>query len=209
MKRFKGGSISSHETQRFVEQSYLKNSQRDDAVGAFHLDRALSNDRAAVYYNQATNNALIVNRGTTGTLQDWSNNVSLATGQYADTERMKHALDTQLAVRAKYPGWKITNVAHSQSQAIVTNLNAQGLTDEVITLNGATMPWDVQANNETRIRSSADLVSGFQVLQPTRRRNKTIQHVSFNPLSEHSANILERLNPITVFGRGFIKTYYY
>ena len=51
MPRVKGGSISANDTKHFISQSYLKNSQRDDAVGNYILDRELSSDRAAVYHN--------------------------------------------------------------------------------------------------------------------------------------------------------------
>ena len=139
-RRIKGGAISAHETKAFVEQSYLKPGLRDPSVGSYALDRELSNARAAVYYDQGANACIVANRGTEGTLQDWSNNLALVAGQYTETDRWKNALDTQMQVRAKYPGAKITNVAHSQSQAIVAELNRRGLTDQVVTVNGATMP---------------------------------------------------------------------
>ena len=135
--------MQARDVQTFVEQSYLKTSQRSD-VGSYQLDRALSHDRAAIYFDPQANSVVVVNRGTNPTLGDWTNNYMLATGQYNETERMQNALDTQHAVIAKYPDAKITNIAHSQSQAIVTNLNDRGLTDQVITLNGATTPWDTQ-----------------------------------------------------------------
>jgi len=201
-RRIKGGALSVSDTKSFVEQSYLKTSQRNAAVGSYQLDRALSNDRAAVYYDQGTNCVVVANRGTAGTLSDWANNLALVRGQYTDTDRWKNALDTQMKVRAKYPGWKITNVAHSQSQAIVTELNRLHLTDEVITLNGATMPWDKQAANETRIRSGHDLVSAIQTLGTTKKRNTTIKPGGFNFLKEHSASILDSLDPMHLFGKG-------
>ena len=73
-KRINGGAVSAHETKQFVEQSYVKSGLRDDAVGSYQLDRALSSDRVAVYHDPTSNKTLVVNRGTTGTLQDWSNN---------------------------------------------------------------------------------------------------------------------------------------
>jgi len=201
--------MQARDVQTFVEQSYLKTRERADSVASYQLDRTLSHDRAAIYFDPQANSVIVVNRGTSATLQDWANNARLATGQYNETERMKNALDTQHAVRAKYPDAKITNIAHSQSQAIVTNLNDRGLTDQVITLNGASMPWDTQQKNETRIRSSMDGVSAAQLLAPSRKRNHTIKAESWDPLSEHSANILERINPVTIFGKGVVKTYYY
>ena len=200
--------MQARDVQTFVEQSYLKTRERSD-VGSYQLDRGLSHDRAAIYFDPQANSVVVVNRGTTATLQDWSNNYMLATGQYNETERMQNALDTQHAVRAKYHNAKITNIAHSQSQAIVTNLNDRGLTDQVITLNGATTPWDTQQKNETRVRSELDVVSAAQLLAPSRKRNHTIKAKTWSPLDEHSANILERMNPVTIFGKGVVKTYYY
>ena len=207
MPRIKGGSISANDTKHFISQSYLKNSQRDDAVGNYILDRELSSDRAAVYHNPLTQKTLICNRGTAPTLQDWSNNLALARGQYNDTARMKHALETQRSAIEKY-GSVDTNVGHSQSQAIASNLNKRGMTGEIITVNGATMPWDTQASNETRIRSKGDVVSAVQSFLP-RSRNLTIDAESFNPLTEHSASILDRVNSYTVFGKGFMRTHFY
>ena len=74
----KGMPISSHEVQRFIEQSYLKNSDRADLVGSYQLDRELSDSRSAVYYNFTAQKCLITNRGTEGTLQDWKNNYDYA-----------------------------------------------------------------------------------------------------------------------------------
>jgi hypothetical protein len=201
-KRIKGGAISVHDTKQFVEQSYLLPPQRSN-VGSYQLDGDISNARVAVFYDPQANAVVVANRGTTGTLSDWSNNLLLVAGQYESTDRFQNALDTQLQVKAKYPTSKITNIAHSQSQAIVANLNNRGLTHEVITLNGATQLWDKQAKNETRIRSNHDLVSAVQTLGTDKRRNTTIQG-SWNPLYEHSTKILDRLNPLTYFGSGII-----
>jgi hypothetical protein len=177
-------------------------------VGDYILDRALSSDRAAVYFNPITQKTLVTNRGTAPTLQDWSNNLALARGQYNDTARMRHALATQNAVIEKYGSVVDTNIGHSQSQAIASNLNRRGLTGEIITVNGATMPWDTQASNETRIRSKGDVVSAVQSFLP-RSRNLTIDAETFNPLTEHSASILDRVNQYTVFGKGFMRTHFY
>ena len=202
-RKIRGGAISASETQRFIEQSYVKAGLRDDTVGSYVLDRELSNDRAAVYHDPVANLTLVCNRGTAPTLQDWGNNALLATGQYDDSARFQNALDTQNAAIRKY-GAVDMNVAHSQSQAIATNLNNRGLTGSVVSLNGATMPWDKQAANETRIRSGNDLVSAVQALGTTKKRNHTIKPAGFNLLTEHSAGILDRLNPMSYFGKGFL-----
>jgi hypothetical protein len=39
-------------------------------------------------------------------------------------------------------------------------------------------------------------------MAPSRKRNQTIQADSWNPLTEHSSKILERMDPLHIFGRG-------
>ena len=198
-RRIKGGAVSAHETKAFVEQSYLKSGLRDDRVGDWVLDRELSSDRAAVYHNPVTGKTLVSNRGTTGTASDWSNNAQYLMGTYDDTDRLKHAIATQDAAIARY-GKVDTNIGHSQGAVITRKLNELGKTGEVINLNGASM-FEKQANNETRIRSSHDLVSAMASLAPSRKRNVTISG-NWDPLGEHSAGILDRLNPMQLFGKG-------
>ena len=64
----RGGSILAQDVQRFVEQSYVKHNERDNSIGSYQLDRTLSGDRAAVYYDPQINACVVVNRGTTATL---------------------------------------------------------------------------------------------------------------------------------------------
>ena len=198
-RRIKGGAVSAHETKQFVEQSYLKSGLRDDRVGDWVLDRELSSDRAAVYHNGVTGKTLVSNRGTTGTASDWSNNAQYLMGTYDDTDRLKHAVETQDRAIAKY-GRVDTNIGHSQGAVLTRKLNEMGKTGEVINLNGASM-FEKQANNETRIRSSHDLVSAMAALAPSRKRNVTISG-NWDPLGEHSASILDRLDPRQLFGKG-------
>jgi hypothetical protein len=198
-RRIRGGSVTAHETKQFIEQSYLKSGLRDGRVGDYVLDRELSSDRAAVYHNAVTGKTLISNRGTTGTMQDWSNNAQYLMGTYDDTARLKHAVETQDRAIAKY-GKVDTNIGHSQGAVITRKLNEMGKTGEVVNLNGASM-FEKQKNNETRIRSANDVVSFMASLAPSRKRNATISG-SWNPLKEHSAGILDRLDPLHVFGKG-------
>jgi hypothetical protein len=69
-------------------------------------------------------------------------------------------------------------------------LNALGKTGEVINVNPAIL-GEKQRENETVVRSSFDPVSIFQ---PKSDRNVTIKAKSYNPFTEHSGNILGRLN---------------
>lgn len=207
-KKSKGGALSASELQEFVTNSYSRNRDKATNIGGYQLDKDLSSRRAAVYHDPVTGKTIVANRGTIGTLSDWSNNALSMLGLYDKTKRFKQAQETQDATIAKY-GKVDTNVGHSQGAILARKLNGQGKTGEVITVNGATMPWDKQAKNETRVRSGLDLVSGLDVLAPSRTRNVTIDAASYNPLTEHSGDVLRRLDPVTVIGKGFIKTYYY
>jgi hypothetical protein len=120
-------------------------------------------------------------------------------GTYDDTARLKHAVETQDRAIAKY-GKVDTNIGHSQGAVITRKLNEMGKTGEVVNLNGASM-FEKQRPNETRIRSANDVVSFMASLAPSRKRNATISG-SWNPLKEHSAGILDRLDPLHVFGKG-------
>jgi hypothetical protein len=158
-----------------------------------------------VYYDPTAQKCLIANRGTGGsdmssTISDWTNNLAYVTGTYDETDRLANAVSTQKQAIAKY-GRVDTNIGHSQGAVITRKLNEMGLTGEIINLNGASM-FEKQANNETRIRSSGDMVSGMATLAPERKRNQTIDADSWNPLTEHSSKILDRMDPFHIFGRG-------
>jgi len=67
-----------------------------------------------------------------------------------------------------------------------------------VVINPAVAPLDMfnkQKNNETVIRSSLDPISALHNLNPFRNEARTIdiQPTSYNPFSEHSSDILERL----------------
>ena len=198
-RRIRGGAISADDTKRFIEQSYVKSGLRDDAVGDYVLDRDLSSDRAAVYHNAVTNQTLVCNAGTRPTLQDWSNNARYVTGTYDSSDRLAHAMATQEKAIQKY-GSVDTNIGHSQGAVITRKLNEAGKTGEIINLNGASM-FEPQAGNETRIRANTDVVSGMAAMAPSRKRNVTIAG-SWNPLTSHSASIMDRMNPMHMFGNG-------
>lgn len=186
-----GGALQSHDINDFVNASYQKNQHAPSQIGDFQLDRDLSTGKAKVYHDPVTGKTVVANRGTQGTLQDWANNVAYTMGMYDKTGRYKNAVDTQKKAVEKY-GKVDTNVGHSQSGIITRKLNNLGLTDEIINVNPASL-GEKLAKNETAIRSSFDPVSMFQ---PAAMK---IKASSWNPLKEHSADILKRI-PNTLIG---------
>jgi hypothetical protein len=198
---FKGGSLPVDQIQQFVNASYEGKKGDTERIGDFELDKQLSTRKAKVYHNPKTGKTVVANRGTTGTLSDWKNNLEYLRGRYDSTDRMKQAEDVQRKTIAKY-GKVDTNVGHSQGGIITRKLNEKGLTNEVVNLNPAAM-FEKQKENEFVIRSKSDPVSMLHALNPwARKENTTTTSGSMNLLKEHGSNILSRLDPSKLIGRG-------
>ena len=198
-KHMMGGSLSADEIEKFVSASY----GNEDNVNQYQLDKDLSTGENKVYHNPSTGKLVVANRGTEGSMADWTNNLAIPLGVYDQTSRYKRAEDVQRKAIDKYGKIPDENVGHSQSGAITHELNKKGLTKEVINVNPANF-FQKQQPNEFNIRSSADPVSMLTNLNPFKRpsRNTDIKATSFNPFTEHSAKILGRVNPSQLFGRG-------
>ena len=145
-----GGKIRTDKLQILTQSSYKKNKDIKDLSNHI-LDRQLSTKEAKVWYNPKKNEVYVANRGTNKTAKDWTNNLIATTGLYKNTQRYNNAKDLQLKVKAKYPNSKVVNLGHSQSAFITKQLNDDGLTDEVINTNPATLPSDRTRPNQTNI----------------------------------------------------------
>lgn len=185
--------MRSKEIKEFVSASYKKNKDADPKIGNYELDRSLSTGKAKVYHDPLSNKTIITNRGTTGTLSDWKNNLDYVRGKYNSTERLKNAENTQDAAIKKY-GKVDTNITHSQSAVIGRKLNEEGKTGQVIEVNPAIM-FEKQKNNEYIIRSEYDPVSMLSNINPFLKKENVyeIKADTMNPFTEHSANILDRV----------------
>jgi hypothetical protein len=191
-----GGKMKASEISDFIDASYSKNPPKE--LDGFTLDSKLSNDIAKVYYNPNTGEARIIHRGTEG-LKDWGNNLAYIAGAYELTDRYKRGKKVQEQAEKKYGKKNISTLGHSQGAVLARKLGAD--TKEVINVNPA-FKGEKPKKNEYNIRSSADVVSGLyapvakvrEVLNPKEKRHDiTIKAESFNPLKEHSADILGRL----------------
>jgi len=210
-KKQQGGAVSASNVKRFVEASYKK--KADENINDYILDKSLSNDYAKTYYNPKTNQAVVVHRGTSGA-SDWLNNVAYASGLYNFTNRYKTGKKIQDKASKKYGKENISTLGHSQGSVLSRKLGQDS--KEIINLNPAYM-GEAPTKKEYNIRSSTDLVSGLLApvnilkgtLYPSYTKNHEITIQSENPvdvLTEHSPEILNRLDPEMMIGKGISKS---
>ena len=110
----------------------------------------------------------------------------------------------------KYKGHKFELLGHSQSGIIVNNLCSNKVRN-CISLNPAYKNATLK-NNEFIIRSKGDVVSKLtepkklinSVLYPkwSKKHMISIDDKTGNPITEHKVDILDRLNPNMIIGRG-------
>jgi len=203
----KGGSLEVQTLNPMIKQSYLDTP--DDSINSFVLDKELSIPEAHVYQDPITGQVVISNRGTYDA-SDWGNNIvyTLNSNAYKSTPRYQRAKQVQQKAIQKY-GKVDTNIGHSQGAIITRGLLQDGLTNEVINVNPA-YKGEMQLPHEYNIRSSGDLVSMIKApsqalygwLYPsTKKKNITIKSKTYNPLKEHSTDILNSLPPTQRIGR--------
>jgi len=189
----KGGKISVNHLQKFLSNSYSKKPEQN--IDNYLLDESLTNDTAKVYHDPKTGHAVITHKGTQG-ISDWGNNLAYATGLYKFTNRYKQGQKTQKATENKYGSKNVSTLGHSQGSILSRELGKNS--KEIINVNPAYIK-EKPHQNEYNIKSSRDVVSA---LKPIHSQDIKIKADSYNPLTEHSYDILERLNPNQMIGRG-------
>ena len=214
----RGGKISSEDLSELVKQTYSKTPKKQ--IGDFVLDEELTTDEQKIYHNPKTGKAWISHRGTEGTVKDWSNNLQYALGNYESTDRYKRGKAVQEKTESKYGKKNISTVGHSQGAVLSRKLGKD--TNEIINVNPASL-GEAESKNTTTVRSKKDVVSiAKPVAKAVESAKKTvnkylpksmrfkekeqgktieIQPASNNPLTEHSADILER-TPGLEIGQG-------
>jgi hypothetical protein len=174
-----------------------------DKVGDFELDKQISSGTSKVYYNDDTGQAVVAHRGTAG-ISDWGNNAVYALGgktAYKLTPRYKEAKKVQSRAEKKYGKKKVSTIGHSQGGLQAELLG--GKSKEIITVNKATRPFESNTNkNQYDIRSKGDLVSGANPFGSKSKKDTTIKNTTINPLTEHSGDILDRLDKKQMIGKG-------
>ena len=208
----KGGSLKPYEVKNFLQASYEKDAPLN--IDGYVLDENLSNLYGKVYVNDESKKVILAFRGTgmenLGT--DWLNNLFFLVSDpgYKLTPRYRTAVKMYQEAMKKYKGYKFELLGHSQSGIIVNNLCSNKVRN-CISLNPAYKNATLK-NNEFIIRSKGDVVSKLtepkklinSVFYPkwSKKHMITMDDKTGNPITEHKVDILERLNPNMVIGRG-------
>lgn len=198
-----GGKISTQNFNLMLTESYKKPQDRKN-IGDYQIDESLSTPESVVYHNPKTGETKVAYRGTEGTLADWSNNAKYALGLHNTTKRYKRANETQKQVEQKYGTDQLDVLGHSQSGAFSSELakNAKN----VIVLNPASHPlYTPKTKNTTVVRSKGDSVSALKYLNPFnwgKKADVEIEAKTYNPITEHMPDILERLPEDQMLGNG-------
>jgi len=182
----KGGNIDNEELKKFVDAGYKTKSEAENIDG-YVLDKELSTKRDKVYYDPKSNKAVHTIAGTDKAL-DWTNNLLIPLGLHQYSNRYKNAERIQKEANKKYGKENLSLVSHSQSGNIAQNLAKKKLVgDENITLNPAII--GSHKKNVKVVRSSGDVVSALTLKN---KKDKTINTGSWNPLYNHSTEILTK-----------------
>lgn len=198
-----GGKLSISNFQKMLKESYSK--KPEEKIDNFIYDPEVSTDRAKVYHNPETGQTTITHTGT-DTPTDWLNNIAIATNTYKYTDRYKKGKKAQEATEKKYGKENVSTLGHSQGSRLaeIHGKNSK----EILTLNKASTPFEKYTNpKQTDIRSSGDVVSAIQYLNPFAyigKKNKaiSIKKESNNIIKEHSPDVLSRLDENMIIGEG-------
>lgn len=195
-----GGALSAKELKGLLGASY---DPKIDKVGDFVLDSKLSTKTSKVYHNPNSGQTVVAHKGTEGIL-DWGNNAVYALGgktAYKLTPRYKEAEKIQKKAESKYGAKNVSTIGHSQGGLQAELLG--GKSKEIITLNKATRPFESNKNkNQTDVRSGRDVVSALNPFEKKSSKNVEIQGETYNPLAEHSGDVLDRLDENQMIGEG-------
>jgi hypothetical protein len=157
-------------------------------VNGWVLDESISKPTARVYFNASKNQAIVVHRGTEGTVKDWANNLAFVAGVSPLTQRYKDSKEVQEKAEAKYSD--VLTTGHSQG-SVYTKLakNKKGIID----VNPASF---IQSTEGTTVRAKNDPVSalrGIANMFSSKGKENITTSAKANPLDAHSINILDEL----------------
>lgn len=202
-----GGSMKVKTIKQMIYNGYHDNELSN--IDGYELDPELSGQRVQVYHNPKTSHAVINHRGTKG-IQDVITDINMLGRNSKTNKRFQHSKDITDLAKQKYNNSNFTHIGHSLGSELMHQANLNNNTDDLIKYNGVSLPYDIlrtQKDNEYKIRTAIDPVSMLEPLHPYQnsKNNLTIPSESYNPLEEHKAHNLERLNPDLEIGRGIIK----
>jgi hypothetical protein len=189
----RGGKLPVKQIEIFLNESY--NPEPKQVVEGTSFKLVSTTETTRTYWNGTQ--CVFVIRGTNPTMKDWSNNLSYLSGVYKNTPRFKEALQAYNKAVRDYGEKNISVLGHSQgggSASLFPNSN------EIITLNRAYKGESIPPN-EYDIHATLDPVSALlNVRKPP--NDIPIKSKSFNPLTNHSIDILKLLDPERMIGRG-------
>jgi hypothetical protein len=195
-----GGKLSARDLKGLIDQSYNK---KNEDFGDFKVDNSLSNTEVKVFKNEKTGQVVVAHRGTYS-LGDAYLDARYALGKdITGSRRYKNSANIQQKAEDKYGKENITTIGHSLGKVLA---EVGKDTHEVIGVNGAVNVKDAlkpTADNEFNVRSSADAVSSLSAHKG--KNVLTIPAQSANLLAEHSSDVLNRIDPDTMIGRGQLK----
>ena len=210
MTRKRGGAVSAKLTKDFIKASYEATPRQQ--IDGFIYDPSVSATTARVYHNPTTGQTILTNRGTEGTMSDWGNNLAYTFGRHKNTKRFKEAEKVQKLAEAKYGASNISQISHSQGAIYGRELGKN--VKEHISLNPA-YKGEKENENEYVVKSELDPVSNaygalvnavtpnwmkwFQKKKPT--KETVIEAKTLNPVEEHLAGVLDRLDPEHQLGK--------
>ena len=194
----KGEGLPTGDVKKLLSKSYDKT---QSSYGDYQLDKGLSGQRVQVYWNAKMGKAVVVHRGTAG-VQDMVTDVRYTFGDKSG-KRFKHSKSIQQKVNDKYGKENVITLGHSLG-SVLGETAVKGNNQELITLNKPVGLGDIGktvSTNQTDLKTERDPVS---FLRGTQKGNRAtiIKSKTYNPLTEHSTDTLDRLNEDEIIGLG-------
>ena len=201
--KLEGGKLPVSDIQALLNQCY---SSKPTDYKDYTLDKELSGKRVQVYKKNNSPQTIVVHRGTEG-IQDMGNDLKYVLGfDISKSKRAKYSQNIQKKAEEKYGAQNVSTLGHSLGAKLALQVGANS--KEIINLNKAVSPADSLTKvkpNEYNIRSSKDIVS---TLLPVQNKSLTIDSPLFsNVLEEHKTDVLNRLDPNLLVGKG-LKSFY-
>jgi hypothetical protein len=193
-----GGKINSKTLHKIIKNGYADDPKKTDSLDGYVLDKQLSGERAQVYYHPETKHLVVNHRGTKG-VHDVMTDIGLMLG-HKSGKRFQHGKKITDDALKKYNTDNVTISGHSLGAKVAKESNRKH-GKETVVVNPAVVPEDLfekQKDNETVIRSRLDPISYLHNFNPRRNKTKTIDidAKTYNPLEEHSSDVLTRLGGV-------------
>ena len=186
--------MNKSQLKNFVDAGYKKKSDAKN-INGYILDPTLSTKRDKIYYDPNTGKAVHTIAGTDSAL-DWTNNALIPLGLHEYTNRYKNSERIQKEANNKYGINNVDLVSHSQSGNIAENLANKNLVGGLnTTLNPA-----IIGNHNKDITVYKSIIDPVSFLTNTTNKDYHIIPKSFNPITEHGTDILNKTKNIFGFG---------